>query len=167
MCARNLSSLQGRVRGTHTHVLPRTCRIISIVSEMWLSVFSQYAMSFSNTMKYLEAFMVDSVTMFSSRLVKISSVLRSLKVDLYSAMSRPRADHVAAMALMLFSMANSCGWCCNMHQRGAQAEGQGMQATGRPGVAPSPQYRNMYPFLSPHPSTRGMHCFLLPAPWWR
>lgn len=79
-----------------------------MVSLMWLSVCSQYAMSFSNTTKYLEAFMVDSVTVFSSRLEKISSVLRSLKVALYSAMSRARPCHVPAMVLMLFSMASSC-----------------------------------------------------------
>lgn len=46
-----------------------------MVSLMWLSVFSQWLISDSNTTKYLEAFMVDSVTMFSSRAAKISSVL--------------------------------------------------------------------------------------------
>ena len=63
-----------------------------MVSLMWLSVRSQCMMSFSNTMKNLDAFIVDSITVFSSRAANMSSVLRSLNVDLYSAMSRTRPD---------------------------------------------------------------------------
>ena len=53
--------------------------------------------TFSNTTKYFDAFMVDSVTMFSSSAAKMSSVLRSLNVDLYSIMSRDSDDQVLLM----------------------------------------------------------------------
>lgn len=68
-----------------------------MVSETKDSVFSQWVMSFSKTAKKRLAFMVDRVTMLSSSAANTSSVLRSLQVALYSAMSSPRLAHVVAI----------------------------------------------------------------------
>ena len=55
-----------------------TCWHISIISDMSDRDCSQYVICSWNTRKYLEAFIVDSVTVLSSRARNASSVLRSL-----------------------------------------------------------------------------------------
>ena len=55
-----------------------TVRTSSMVSETSASVFSQWLMSFSKTAKKRLAFMVDRVTVLSSKAANTSSVLRSL-----------------------------------------------------------------------------------------
>mmetsp|Transcript_24020 Transcript_24020/g.78195 ORF Transcript_24020/g.78195 Transcript_24020/m.78195 type:complete len:320 (+) Transcript_24020:1398-2357(+) len=84
--------------------------MISTISDTKLRICSQPVICFSNTRKNLEAFIVLSVTMFSSSAAKTSSVLRSLKTSrpsLYGTMSKSRSFHVSPIAWSAVSMASS------------------------------------------------------------
>ena len=84
-----------------------TCRIISSVSEMCDSVFSQNSICTANALKKRDAFMVDNDTWLSSRAVLMSSTDRIRHEPLYETVSISCVFQNASMFVSACSIISS------------------------------------------------------------